>query len=151
MGLAYLQTQVNDSDALVGWLFGTSAVPESLKSGRVASRALPWLCTAMFAGGQGMEYRRYCHLSHCISGSAVVLRLIRGLPLSSLPLAGMFNSPEMQGLLQQISENPQLMQNMISAPYMRSMMQTLAQNPDFAAQVKVLQLSAVARQAMSSV
>ncbi|NXE69260.1 UBQL4 protein, partial [Calcarius ornatus] len=51
--------------------------------------------------------------------------------------AGMFNSPEMQGLLQQISENPQLMQNMISAPYMRSMMQTLAQNPDFAAQVMV--------------
>ncbi|XP_040188116.1 ubiquilin-4 [Rana temporaria] len=48
---------------------------------------------------------------------------------------GMFNSPEMQGLLQQISENPQLMQSMISAPYMRSMMQTLAQNPDFAAQM----------------
>lgn len=51
--------------------------------------------------------------------------------------AGMFSSPEMQGLLQQISENPQLMQNMISAPYMRSMMQTLAQNPDFAAQIMV--------------
>ncbi|XP_072493947.1 ubiquilin-4 [Notamacropus eugenii] len=51
--------------------------------------------------------------------------------------SGMFNSPEMQGLLQQISENPQLMQNMISAPYMRSMMQTLAQNPDFAAQMMV--------------
>ncbi|XP_032648121.2 ubiquilin-4 [Chelonoidis abingdonii] len=50
---------------------------------------------------------------------------------------GMFNSPEMQGLLQQISENPQLMQNMISAPYMRSMMQTLSQNPDFAAQMMV--------------
>lgn len=48
---------------------------------------------------------------------------------------GMFNSPEMQALLQQISENPQLMQTVISAPYMRSMMQTLAQNPDFAAQV----------------
>ncbi|KAM5129459.1 LOW QUALITY PROTEIN: ubiquilin-4-like [Mantella aurantiaca] len=48
---------------------------------------------------------------------------------------GMFNSSEMQGLLQQISENPQLMQSMISAPYMRSMMQTLAQNPDFAAQM----------------
>lgn len=47
----------------------------------------------------------------------------------------MFNSPEMQALLQQISENPQLMQNVVSAPYMRSMMQTLAQNPDFAAQV----------------
>ncbi|XP_006032675.1 ubiquilin-4 [Alligator sinensis] len=50
---------------------------------------------------------------------------------------GMFNRPEMQGLLQQISENPQLMQNIISAPYMRSMMQTLAQNPDFAAQIMV--------------
>lgn len=71
------------------------------------------------------------------------LGLVRSFSLSPLPipLAGMFNSPEMQGLLQQISENPQLMQNMISAPYMRSMMQTLAQNPDFAAQVKVLQLS----------
>lgn len=62
----------------------------------------------------------------------------------------MFNSPEMQGLLQQISENPQLMQNMISAPYMRSMMQTLAQNPDFAAQVKVLQFSFIVRQAVST-
>ncbi|KAG8560102.1 hypothetical protein GDO81_014790 [Engystomops pustulosus] len=47
----------------------------------------------------------------------------------------MFNSPEMQGILQQISENPQLIQSMISAPYMRTMMQTLSQNPDFAAQM----------------
>ncbi|KAM7320246.1 hypothetical protein ACRRTK_020689 [Alexandromys fortis] len=44
---------------------------------------------------------------------------------------------EMQALLQQISENPQLMQNVISASYIRSMMQTLAQNPDFAAQMMV--------------
>ncbi|KAM4664986.1 ubiquilin-4 [Discoglossus pictus] len=50
---------------------------------------------------------------------------------------GMFNSPEMQGLLQQISENPQLMQSMMTAPYMRSMMQALSQNPDFAAQMMV--------------
>lgn len=64
----------------------------------------------------------------------------------SFTLAGMFNSPEMQGLLQQISENPQLMQNMISAPYMRSMMQTLAQNPDFAAQVTTV-VSAIRYQA----
>uniref|UniRef100_A0AAQ4NYI4 Ubiquilin-4 n=1 Tax=Gasterosteus aculeatus aculeatus TaxID=481459 RepID=A0AAQ4NYI4_GASAC len=48
---------------------------------------------------------------------------------------GMFNSPGMQSLLQQISENPQLMQNMISAPYMRSMMQSLSQNPELASQV----------------
>lgn len=48
----------------------------------------------------------------------------------------MFSSPGMQSLLQQISENPQLMQNMLSAPYMRSMMQSLAQNPELASQVK---------------
>ncbi|XP_013861228.1 ubiquilin-4 [Austrofundulus limnaeus] len=48
---------------------------------------------------------------------------------------GMFNSPGMQSLMQQISENPQLMQNMLSAPYMRSMMQSLAQNPELASQV----------------
>lgn len=48
---------------------------------------------------------------------------------------GIFNSPGMQSLMQQISENPQLMQNMLSAPYMRSMMQSLAQNPDIASQV----------------
>ncbi|KAF7692031.1 ubiquilin-4 [Silurus meridionalis] len=49
--------------------------------------------------------------------------------------SGIFNSPGMQSLMQQISENPQLMQNMLSAPYMRSMMQSLAQNPDVASQV----------------
>ncbi|XP_028255924.1 ubiquilin-4 isoform X1 [Parambassis ranga] len=48
---------------------------------------------------------------------------------------GMFNSPGMQSLMQQISENPQLMQNMLSAPYMRSMMQSLAQHPELASQV----------------
>ncbi|KAG8130690.1 hypothetical protein E2320_017354 [Naja naja] len=48
---------------------------------------------------------------------------------------GMFNTPGMQSLLQQITENPQLMQNMLSAPYMRSMMQSLSQNPDLAAQM----------------
>ncbi|XP_044129706.1 ubiquilin-1 isoform X2 [Bufo gargarizans] len=48
---------------------------------------------------------------------------------------GMFNTPGMQSLLQQISENPQLMQNMVSAPYMRNMMQALGQNPELAAQM----------------
>ncbi|XP_076795030.1 ubiquilin-1 isoform X3 [Arvicanthis niloticus] len=49
--------------------------------------------------------------------------------------ASMFNTPGMQSLLQQITENPQLMQNMLSAPYMRSMMQSLSQNPELAAQM----------------
>uniref|UniRef100_A0A8C6TKL3 Ubiquilin-4 n=1 Tax=Neogobius melanostomus TaxID=47308 RepID=A0A8C6TKL3_9GOBI len=48
---------------------------------------------------------------------------------------GMFNSPGMQSLLQQISDNPQLMQNMMTAPYMRSLMQSLSQNPEVASQV----------------
>ncbi|XP_058718251.1 ubiquilin-1-like isoform X5 [Poecile atricapillus] len=48
---------------------------------------------------------------------------------------GMFNTPGMQSLFQQIMENPQLMQNMLSAPYMRSMMQSLSQNPDLAVQM----------------
>ncbi|XP_040398353.1 ubiquilin-1-like isoform X4 [Cygnus olor] len=49
---------------------------------------------------------------------------------------GMFNTPGIQSLLQQITENPQLMQNMLSAPYMRSMMQSLSQNPDLAVQMQ---------------
>ncbi|NXX36875.1 UBQL1 protein, partial [Nicator chloris] len=48
---------------------------------------------------------------------------------------GIFNTPGMQSLFQQITENPQLMQNMLSAPYMRSMMQSLSQNPDLAVQM----------------
>lgn len=33
--------------------FGNSAVPEALKNRRVASKALPWLSTAMFTAGGG--------------------------------------------------------------------------------------------------
>lgn len=55
--------------------------------------------------------------------------------LSSGVGAGMFNTPGMQSLMQQITENPQLMQNMLSAPYMRNMMQSLSQNPELAAQM----------------
>ncbi|XP_050997296.1 ubiquilin-2 [Acomys russatus] len=50
-------------------------------------------------------------------------------------MASIFSTPGMQGLLQQITENPQLIQNMLSAPYMRSMMQSLTQNPDLATQM----------------
>ena len=52
-------------------------------------------------------------------------------------VASIFSTPGMQSLLQQITENPQLMQNMLSAPYMRSMLQSLSQNPDLAAQVSL--------------
>ncbi|XP_021460945.2 ubiquilin-1 isoform X2 [Oncorhynchus mykiss] len=49
--------------------------------------------------------------------------------------SAMANSPGMQSLLQQITENPTLMHNMLSAPYMRSLLNSLSQNPDLAAQM----------------
>ncbi|XP_033120630.1 ubiquilin-1-like [Anneissia japonica] len=51
------------------------------------------------------------------------------------PGPGIFNSPGMQSMMQQMQANPQLMQNMMQAPYMRSMMQSLSTNPDLASQV----------------
>ncbi|EEB14511.1 ubiquilin-1, putative [Pediculus humanus corporis] len=51
------------------------------------------------------------------------------------PRTGLFNPPEMQSMLQQMIENPQLMQNMLSAPYTQSVLQALAADPDVAQQV----------------
>jgi ubiquilin len=47
--------------------------------------------------------------------------------------SGMMNSPGMQSLMQQMIENPTLMQQMMSAPYMQSVFSTLQTNPDQAA------------------
>jgi len=41
----------------------------------------------------------------------------------------------MQSLMQQMMENPQLMQNMLSAPYTQSMLQAFAADPNMAAQI----------------
>ncbi|XP_014782349.1 ubiquilin-1 isoform X1 [Octopus bimaculoides] len=58
---------------------------------------------------------------------------------SSTPLAGgpfgMFNTPGMQSLLTQMTQNPQLIQNMLQAPYIQTMMQTMSSNPDMAQQI----------------
>lgn len=48
---------------------------------------------------------------------------------------GVLNTPAMQSLLQQMSESPQMMQNMMNAPYTRSMMEALAADPNMAANV----------------
>ncbi|KAK3606281.1 hypothetical protein CHS0354_037958 [Potamilus streckersoni] len=48
---------------------------------------------------------------------------------------GMFNSPGMQSLLQQMAQNPQLMQNMMQAPYTQAMMQSMSANPELANQI----------------
>jgi len=47
----------------------------------------------------------------------------------------LFNSPGMQSLMQQMTENPQMMQNMLNAPYTQSVIQQMAQNPDMAANI----------------
>ncbi|KAM6967649.1 ubiquilin-4 [Aplochiton taeniatus] len=47
---------------------------------------------------------------------------------------GVLSSPGVQSLMQQLTENPQLVQNMLSAPYMRAMIQSMAHNPELASQ-----------------
>lgn len=58
---------------------------------------------------------------------------------SSTPLTGgpfgMFNTPGMQSLLTQMTQNPQLIQNMLQAPYIQTMMQTMSANPEMAQQI----------------
>ena len=49
--------------------------------------------------------------------------------------SSLFTSPGMQSLLSQMTENPQLMQNMLNAPYTQNMFQSLAQNPDLASSI----------------
>lgn len=50
-------------------------------------------------------------------------------------MAGMMNSPGMQSLMQQIVDNPQLMQSMMNAPYVQSMFQQMGSNPELAEQM----------------
>ncbi|KAK3098954.1 hypothetical protein FSP39_024651 [Pinctada imbricata] len=48
---------------------------------------------------------------------------------------GMFNSPGMQSLMQQMLQNPQTMENMLQAPYMQAMLQNMSSNPEMANQI----------------
>ncbi|KAG6444925.1 hypothetical protein O3G_MSEX003646 [Manduca sexta] len=48
---------------------------------------------------------------------------------------GLINTPGMQSLLQQMSENPRLVQSMLSAPYTNSMLQALSADPEMASQL----------------
>jgi len=51
------------------------------------------------------------------------------------PTSGVFNTPGMQSLLTQMTQNPQLMSNMLQAPYMQSTLRTLNENPNLASEV----------------
>ena len=52
---------------------------------------------------------------------------------TTTPGGGLYTSPGMNSLMQQMSENPTLMSQMMSAPYMQSMFNSLAANPEQAA------------------
>lgn len=60
-----------------------------------------------------------------------------GGPAAGSGMAGMFSSPGMQSLMQQMLDNPQLMQSMMSAPYTQNMMQQLSSNPQLAESIIV--------------
>ncbi|XP_071450374.1 ubiquilin-1-like [Hetaerina americana] len=49
--------------------------------------------------------------------------------------SGLLSTPGMQSLMQQMTENPQLMQSMLSAPYTQSTLQAFASNPELATQI----------------
>lgn len=52
---------------------------------------------------------------------------------TNAPPANVLNTPAMQSLLQQMSDNPSLMESMMNAPYTRSMMEAMQQDPNMAA------------------
>ena len=60
---------------------------------------------------------------------------------------GMFQTPAMQNFLQQVSDNPQMLQNTMQSPYMQQMMTQMMQNPELMATVSkpVLTLSMYTR------
>jgi len=45
-------------------------------------------------------------------------------------MAGMFNTPGMQDMMNSLTSNPDMMANMMNSPYVRQMMQQMANNPD---------------------
>ncbi|KAK9723191.1 UBA/TS-N domain [Popillia japonica] len=55
-----------------------------------------------------------------------------GTTTTTPPRTGAVTNPPMASLLQQMSENPQLMQNMLNAPYTQNMLRALAADPSIA-------------------
>ncbi|XP_034662648.1 ubiquilin-1 [Drosophila subobscura] len=51
------------------------------------------------------------------------------------PPNNVLNTPAMRSLLQQMADNPTMMQNLLNAPYTRSMMDSMSQDPDMASRL----------------
>ncbi|EDW56198.1 ubiquilin-1 [Drosophila sechellia] len=58
-----------------------------------------------------------------------------GNPTGDLPPNNVLNTPAMRSLLQQMADNPAMMQNLLNAPYTRSMMESMSQDPDMASRL----------------
>lgn len=56
------------------------------------------------------------------------------------PPANVLNTPAMQSLLQQMSDNPSVMTNLLNAPYTRSVMEAMQADPNMAANVSFFYL-----------
>ncbi|XP_017130483.1 ubiquilin-1 [Drosophila elegans] len=54
---------------------------------------------------------------------------------ADLPPNNVLNTPAMRSLLQQMADNPAMMQNLLNAPYTRSMMESMSQDPDMASRL----------------
>ncbi|KAH8280666.1 hypothetical protein KR054_008469 [Drosophila jambulina] len=52
-----------------------------------------------------------------------------------LPPNNIMNTPAMRSLLQQMADNPAMMQNLLNAPYTRSMMESMSQDPEMASRL----------------
>merc|ERR1719245_1973971 len=53
--------------------------------------------------------------------------------VNTLTGSALYNSAGMHSLMQQMAENPNIMQNMMNAPYTQAMLENMVQNPDLAA------------------
>ena len=57
----------------------------------------------------------------------------KGESVNTLTGSALYNSAGMHSLMQQMADNPNIMQNMMNAPYTQAMLENMVQNPDLAA------------------
>lgn len=93
----------------------------------------PW---APATGGSGAEGSGANPLGGATSpGGTTTSAQLPPPPLGGLGGAGMFGTPGMQSVMQQLANDPALVQNMLNAPYVQSMLQAMAASPDMANQI----------------
>lgn len=117
----------NPFQALSGGGNGSGGGNQQQTSENAAPLPNPW--------GGGNSSSQSNSASGTTGGSATTAGSGSSAAGSSATGSALFNSPGMQSLMQQMTENPQVMQNMLNAPYTQSVLQQLSQNPDMAANI----------------